>query len=198
MDVWTADSGLPSSSVTSVTQTPDGYLWIGTYNGLTRFDGVRFVTFDPANTPALAHARVRKLSVDAQGTLWINTYDGSMTSLRNGVFVREWTGGDGIDPDVMLVASSTNEVAFLLHRGSLRRKMLPSPAGTNWEDVLPTNRVVGALCVADGRGAVWYRGSDRRLSRLAGGQFQPLADDAGLDGPHINFLTTDLRGSVYG
>ena len=43
IDVWRGESGLPSSSVTSIAQTPDGYLWIGTYNGLARFDGVRFV-----------------------------------------------------------------------------------------------------------------------------------------------------------
>ena len=57
IDLWTSDNGLPDSSVTAIAQTPDGYLWIGTYNGLARFDGVQFVTFDPFNTPALKHAR---------------------------------------------------------------------------------------------------------------------------------------------
>jgi len=38
--VWTADEGLPASSVTSLAQTPDGYLWVGTYNGLARFDAM--------------------------------------------------------------------------------------------------------------------------------------------------------------
>src|SRR5215472_3275799 len=66
-DVWTSENGLPDNSVTAIAQTPDGYLWIGTYNGLARFDGVRFVTFDPANTPALLHARVRGLYVDSGG-----------------------------------------------------------------------------------------------------------------------------------
>src|SRR4029077_10271555 len=80
IDVWTGENGLRSSSVTAITQTPDGYLWVGTYNGLTRFDGVRFVTSDPANTSALQRARVRRLSVDANGALWINTYDGSLTT----------------------------------------------------------------------------------------------------------------------
>src|ERR1022692_4532563 len=88
-DVWNAGGGLPDSFVTAIAQMPDGYLWVGTYNGLARFDGLHFTIFDPANTPALAHARVRKLSVDNQGTLWINTLDGSMTSLRNGIFARE-------------------------------------------------------------------------------------------------------------
>jgi ligand-binding sensor domain-containing protein len=75
--------------VTAIAQTPDGYLWAGTCNGVARFDGVRFVTFDPANTPALGHARVRKLFVDRRGTLWINTYDGSLTTLREGRFTPE-------------------------------------------------------------------------------------------------------------
>src|ERR1700722_19574586 len=88
-DVWTSENGLPDNSVTAIAQTPDGYLWIGTYNGLSRFDGVRFVTFDPANTPALLHARVRRLCVDMQGTLWINTYDGSLTTYRKGKFTVE-------------------------------------------------------------------------------------------------------------
>src|SRR5580765_8274938 len=64
IDVWTAEKGLRSSSVTSIAQTPDGYLWLGTYNGLMRFDGEQFVTFDPDNTPELKHARVRRLYVD--------------------------------------------------------------------------------------------------------------------------------------
>src|SRR5687768_5779773 len=92
VDVWGTDRGLPTSFVTSIAQTPDGYLWVGTQNGLLRFDGLRFVAFDPDNTPALAHARVEHLFVDDAGALWANTYDGSLTSVRHGVFSREWSG----------------------------------------------------------------------------------------------------------
>src|SRR5437016_832075 len=56
IDVWTGgngEKGVPNSSVTAIAQTPDGYLWVGTYNGLARFDGVRFVHFDPNNTSEL-------------------------------------------------------------------------------------------------------------------------------------------------
>ena len=42
VDVWRADDGLPQSTVTSIAQTADGYLWLGTQNGLVRFDGVSF------------------------------------------------------------------------------------------------------------------------------------------------------------
>ena len=196
-DVWTADEGLPDSSVIAIAQTPDGYLWIGTYNGLVRFDGVRFTTFDPANTPALAHARVRKLSVDDEGTLWINTFDGSMTSLRKGVFAREWTHESGLDPDATLLTSVSDEVTFLLHKGALRRKAQSSPPGEGWEDLYPTNRSVGGICLADGAGTIWYRGSDRRLMRVAGNGFVPLPESCGLAESQVSCMTTDPRGRLW-
>src|ERR1700744_2820862 len=81
-DGWDTDFNLPSSTVTSIAQTSDGYLWVGTYNGLARFDGERFVTFDPVSQPELGQARVQGLSIDANGTLWINTYRGALASYR--------------------------------------------------------------------------------------------------------------------
>ena len=43
---WDSDRGLPQNSVTAVVQTADGYIWLGTQEGLVRFDGVRFTVFD--------------------------------------------------------------------------------------------------------------------------------------------------------
>jgi len=57
VDQWQTDDGLPQNSATSIAQTPNGYLWFGTFNGLVRFDGVRFTVFDSAtrrNSPAVA------------------------------------------------------------------------------------------------------------------------------------------------
>lgn len=53
-----SEGGLPQNTVTAVVQTRDGYLWIGTYSGLARFDGLRFTVFDDSNTPGLASSRV--------------------------------------------------------------------------------------------------------------------------------------------
>ena len=47
------EEGLPQNTVLSLAHTPDGYIWMGTYEGLVRFDGLRFVIFDRRNTPAL-------------------------------------------------------------------------------------------------------------------------------------------------
>lgn len=47
---WTTQDGLPESSATSAVQTPEGYLWFGSFNGLVRFDGVKFTVLNPTNT----------------------------------------------------------------------------------------------------------------------------------------------------
>ena len=196
-DVWTSENGLPDSSVTAVAQTPDGYLWVGTYNGLARFDGVRFVTFDPANTPQLLHARVRGLFVDRRGTLWINTYDGSLTTFRNGIFTLERRNPRPSEAETTLVSATTNDVIFLTSRGGVFYKSLAAPAETGWEDLTPTNRGLGALACADGTGALWYRDASARLWRMQDRHFELMPDTAGLAGQTINCLATDAHGRLW-
>ena len=70
VQVWDTGSGLPDNTVTTIAQTPDGYIWVGTlHGGLARFDGSRFVTFIPNNTPELKSIEIQKLLVDTDGTL---------------------------------------------------------------------------------------------------------------------------------
>jgi signal transduction histidine kinase/ligand-binding sensor domain-containing protein/CheY-like chemotaxis protein/HPt (histidine-containing phosphotransfer) domain-containing protein len=84
-DEWQNREGLPQNAVDSIARTPDGYLWIGTEEGLARFDGVRFVVFDRTNEPAFPSNYIRVLHVDRAGRLWIGTQDG-MVVLENGRF----------------------------------------------------------------------------------------------------------------
>jgi ligand-binding sensor domain-containing protein len=82
---WQTDQGLPENSATSMVQTPDGYLWFGTFNGLVRFDGVRFDVFDTANTPPLPSAEIVSLHLDRRGRLWVSTPMG-MACVKDGVW----------------------------------------------------------------------------------------------------------------
>ena len=70
---WTTENGLPQNSVTAIAQTPDGFLWLGTFGGLVRFDGFAFTVFDSNNTPALKSNRITALYVDRRGKLWFGT-----------------------------------------------------------------------------------------------------------------------------
>jgi len=83
---WLREQGLPQNSVTSILQTHDGYIWIGTYNGLARFDGARFVCFNSDNTPEMSSSRVTSLFEDSDGTLWIGHEGGEVTRFCKGTF----------------------------------------------------------------------------------------------------------------
>src|SRR6516165_7197937 len=56
--VWQTRDGLPNNAVTAIVQTHDGYLWLATYDGLARFDGVTFTNFDSSTTPEMHSTRV--------------------------------------------------------------------------------------------------------------------------------------------
>src|SRR5688572_5326318 len=120
LSFWQSEDGLPQNYVTSLAQTPDGYLWIGTYGGLARFDGVRFVCFDALNTAGLKHSRIQRLHVDRQGTLWILTYDGTLTALRRGHFTPMHNIGRDVVTTRVLWAD-TNQVMFELSSSRLLR-----------------------------------------------------------------------------
>lgn len=83
---WTTDDGLPQNIVRDLYQTPDGYLWIATLDGLARFDGVRFTIFNTANTPGLVSNRLGLVGVP-NGDLWIPTEGGDLMRYSHGRFV---------------------------------------------------------------------------------------------------------------
>jgi signal transduction histidine kinase/ligand-binding sensor domain-containing protein len=70
---WRMQDGVFSGSPNAITQTEDGYLWIGTQSGLMRFDGVRFVPWTPTDGNRLPSSRVKSLLGARDGSLWIGT-----------------------------------------------------------------------------------------------------------------------------
>lgn len=81
---WRNEDGLPHSIINSIVQTQDGYLWIGTYVGLVRFDGIRFVHYTPSDIPELGDERIVSLFEDRGGTLWIAVEGGRLVAWHDG------------------------------------------------------------------------------------------------------------------
>src|SRR5580704_8799641 len=87
LENWQVAEGLPQASALAIARTPDGYLWVGTQEGLARFDGVRFTVFDTNNEPAFSDNYVSAVLVDRSGLLWVGTHSG-IAVLENGHFTR--------------------------------------------------------------------------------------------------------------
>src|SRR5678815_2721864 len=77
--IWQAREGLPQNSIHAMLQTRDGYLWLGTQEGLVRFDGVQFTVFDRSNSAWMKSNFVQALLEDKDGALWGGTNGGGAT-----------------------------------------------------------------------------------------------------------------------
>jgi ligand-binding sensor domain-containing protein len=95
VQVWRQPQGLPQNTVFSILQTRDGYLWLGTRGGVSRFDGVRFTTFDDRGTSQLKENEIWALAEGDDGSLWIGTYGGGVSRYKDGRFTT-YTTADGL------------------------------------------------------------------------------------------------------
>jgi ligand-binding sensor domain-containing protein/signal transduction histidine kinase len=96
---WTSEDGLPQNTVMAIAQTSDGYLWLGTEEGLARFDGVNFTIFDLSNTPEIKNNVILALYVDREDNLWIGTNDG-MNRFKDGTFT-SFTTREGLSNNIV-------------------------------------------------------------------------------------------------
>ena len=165
---WQIEQGLPQNKVTAVVQTHEGYLWVGTYNGLARFDGVRFTVFDENNTPELRSRRITSLFEAADGTLWIGTESGDVSQYKDGRFAAvplraNWSGGKIYD----ISEDDAGEVWLLNETAELARvrdgQVLTPPAGIIAKVIALTRSASGLIWV----------NREGRVSRLKRGQLLP-------------------------
>ncbi len=119
---WRRADGLPGNSVYAIAQTPDGYLWVGTENGLARFDGKYFLTLSGADAAAFRSRFVASLLTARDGTLWIGTESG-LLSLRDGRVRREGAAGSQLAsaPVSALAQDAEGDLWVGTRSGLLRR-----------------------------------------------------------------------------
>ncbi len=192
--IWGVEEGLPSLSVACVAQTPDGYLWIGTTEGLARFDGVRFKVYDRWNTPAFRLNEVRTLFVDSRGALWIG-FAGA------GAVVKEGESFSPLEPTDFAVFAFAEDAEGILvssDRGLLRsRRERP----LQLEAVELPAELAGAQVVelvVDAQDALWLGVRDRGVYRWHAGRLSGPArfERRPRPGGNSPSVRPDARGGV--
>lgn len=83
-EIWTSEQGLPQNSVFAMVQSDDGLLWLGTQEGLVRFDGFSFIALHRRSTPAMPVNECRALALAGDGTLLVGTWGGGLAALHGG------------------------------------------------------------------------------------------------------------------
>ena len=186
------DTGLPHPTVTATLQTRDGYLWVGTQGGLARFDGVRFMPFQPSNTPALLNGSVRCLFEDSRGALWAGMERGVVRHHRGEV---ERVGLD--DVTVSAIAETADGAMWI---GTLNHGVWRWGA-KQWSQVdasgLPTNSSVRCL-FTDSTGRLWIGLTAGPVySRTPAGRIHAHTTEPHLRGFDLNAACEWPRGTLW-
>ena len=84
--LWSSEDGLVHNGIRSLAQTPDGYLWVGTINGVSRFDGDTFTNFLPSNAPGLGGTNINQMIVDRRGRLVMTDRETGLYFFEDGSF----------------------------------------------------------------------------------------------------------------
>lgn len=150
---WTAKDGVPAE-IHDLTQTSDGFLWLGTTSGLFRFDGVRFEQYRPEGGQSLQRNNILSLCATEDGGLWIGYTFGGTSFLEDGKITHYGTNEGlpastvkmfAIDETKMAWAALTDGSLVRFEGGRWKLVANPEPAGNG----LP-------LLLADAKGSLWF------------------------------------------
>jgi len=183
---WRLREGALPGMPTMVTQTKDGYIWLGTELGLYRFDGRQFEEFSiiSAGTP-----KVNALLADRDGSLWIGEYGGLFR--ESGGVIKEVVHGPRIE---QLMQSSSGEIwAATAYNGDSPACVLHVEKFDCWKR---SELKFGIAIAQDDNGGMWV--SDRKgLEHREGGTISPQANADKLVTSHINVLSGDGRSAMW-
>src|SRR5579883_1066064 len=167
--IWQTQQGLAESTVYSVIQTRDGYLWLGTQGGLVRFDGVRFTPVESIYPSAPTNIWVRDLMQDAQGALWIATNESGVYRMQDGSFTH-FSQKDGLPSDsILCVIAGRNGVVWAGTANGVARFQDGKIHAYGPADGLDVRFVRNAYLASDG--TVWVGGDGVKVGVFDGTKF---------------------------
>jgi diguanylate cyclase (GGDEF)-like protein len=195
-DYYGRDEGLPPGAVWTVLQSRDGYLWLGTQNGLVRFDGIDAEVFTSANTAGLANHDVRSLFEADNGELWIGTYGGGAVRYRDGAF-EPFGPDDGLSHAIVYDIHQDNAGAIWFGTAGGVTRLGPDGEVTTLTsaDGLAHNRIFDVF--QDSSGAMWFASLVGGVTRMREGRMTTYDQSSGLVSDQIHDVYEDSEGTIW-
>jgi ligand-binding sensor domain-containing protein/two-component sensor histidine kinase len=195
--VWQVADGLPDNFVQALLQTRDGYLWLGTNEGLVRFDGMQFTVYDTRSTPALRHNSVVTLCEDRTGALWIGTSGGGITVYRDGRFVRTYDTSNGLPNNYIRSIYEDREgtIWITAHGGGLVSLRDGKFHAMTTRDGLPSNSL--RTVFQDASGSLWIGTEEDGVCVMRGTSLRCFGFRDGLRSTQIRAFHQDRQGRIW-
>ncbi len=190
--VWTQQQGLPQDTIRAITQTSDGYLWLGTDEGLARFDGYDSTIFDKANGDLPANS-ITALAATADGALWIGTTNG-LTLYRDKQF-RTFTIQQGLPDNSIQALYEDHPGALWVVAGAYLSRFQNGKFNT----YTPGSDLPGisVRSIGEDRQHNLWIGGMGSLARMQANHFVPVLDKKALSGVVFTSLMADREGNFW-
>lgn len=167
---YSMDNGLISNAVSDIKQDDYGYIWIATWNGLSRFDGFSFYNYETGNSSnvPLLHNRIIDLAVDASQDVWMRMYDGRIFVLNRNTDCIEnplvgITGYQNMKTSHPLKIISNGDVLAIINDMGLYRMRLDRNGLIT--DQITTGQLSATSIVEGYQNDLWV-GTDKGIHRL--------------------------------
>jgi len=195
-EAWTTRDGLPHNQVNSITQTPEGYLWFATWEGLVRYNGQDFRIFTPQNVPALQDHGIRHVSVGSNGRLIVATSRGGVSVLQKDLW-RTYSQAEGLPQNETMSAIEDSQGAiWVAHesKGISRIDALGKVTTYGMRQGLPSERMYAIFM--DQNKVIWG-GSSSGLVRIENNRVQSFREADGLPAGAIYAMLAAPEGGLY-
>lgn len=188
---WQTEDGLPSNTIRWITQTADGFMWLGTEAGLARFDGSNFVTFGPREgLPAVA---VSALTATHDGALWVGYWRYGLFRLQNNQFT-SFSSADGLPTNtIRSISEGSDGTLWIGTSGGLARwtgqgfEAVPNPADLGDAQSILARR----------NGEVWVNFETRSLRIWNGREWKEPAIPGPSELARLTSLAEDPQGALW-
>lgn len=194
-EVWTTRDGLPHNQVNGIAQTPEGYLWFATWEGVVRYNGQEFRSFGRNNVPELQDSGIRSVSVGPGGSLVVATSRGGVSILRGEAWTT-YTTENGLAQDETFAAMEdrAGRIWVATESRGITRLDRGQPKTFNTGNGLASD--VGYALAEDGSGAMWVA-TGKGVARIEGDRVQAFSTDAGLPPGAVFSLAVAPDGRLF-
>lgn len=195
-DIWTTRNGLPHNQANAIAQTPEGYLWFATWEGLVRYNGQDFQTFTSKNVPALHDHGIRHVSVGSNGRLIVSTSRGGLAILEDKIW-RTIDSQDGLaENDIVAAVEDNHKNIWVAHesKGISRIDSNGKVQLYGKNQGIPDERLYSIY--KDSDNVIWA-GTANGLVRIENGQVQVFTDKHGLPKGAVYSILQAPEGGIY-
>lgn len=198
--IWTASDGLPGNTVTDLIQSKVGYLYIGTYEGLVRFDGIEFKIINHISDKKYSFTSARSVFEDSEGNIWVGANDEGAVRISPNGNVKAFTVKEGLpnnsirsiteDREGNVWIGTANGIAYITRDDEIKK-----PLGL--EKYSATNIMVLQL-YCDTAGRVWATSArENGLYVYENGNFERYKGFETLKDATVYTLTQDKDGAFW-